>query len=143
MNPVTGEQALLMDGEWEKASNGYLMSLMFIMVGLPMPWINTLATLIYYLNQRRSSRFTRWHCLQSLIAQIFGAVANSAAVYWTLSIIFTDRVMTNSYIAYLVTLILFNLVEFVATIYTAIHTRKGRHVEWWFVGDLAELLLRK
>ena len=36
----------------------------------------------------------------------------------------------------------FNLIEFITTIYTAIQTRKGIHVEWWFYGPLTNLICK-
>jgi hypothetical protein len=34
------------------------------------------------------------------------------------------------------------LADFVSTIYAAIQTRKGIHVEWWFFGELTNRLIR-
>jgi hypothetical protein len=58
------------------------------------------------------------------------------------SIIFADEKITTNYIAYILTAIIFNLTEFIATIYTAIQTRKGIHVEWWFYGSLTNLICK-
>ena len=38
--------------------------------------------------------------------------------------------------------LIFNVVEFIATIYTAIATRKGIHVEWWLYGNLTNLICK-
>ena len=38
--------------ETEKASNSYLMSLIAIIAGIPLPIINLIATLIFYLGNR-------------------------------------------------------------------------------------------
>jgi hypothetical protein len=67
---------------------------------------------------------------------------NSYGFWWTVSIIFTDETFTSRYIAYIIALIIFNTIEFVVTIYTAIQTRKGIHVEWWFYGTLTNLICR-
>jgi hypothetical protein len=37
---------------------------------------------------------------------------------------------------------IFNIIEFITTIYTAIKTRKGIHVEWWFYGSLTSLICK-
>jgi hypothetical protein len=42
----------------------------------------------------------------------------------------------------MVTIFFFNLTELIATIYTAIQTRKGKHIHWWFYGDLTQLLCK-
>ncbi len=128
--------------EAEKASNSYLMSLVVIMVGLPFPIINLIASAIFYFGNRKSPHFVRWHCTQALLAQSFTLPVNAAGVYWTIAVVFGHAVLTNSYIAYIFTILLFNLVEFIATMYAAIQTRKGKHVTWWFFGSLSNVCVR-
>jgi uncharacterized Tic20 family protein len=128
--------------EAEKASNSYLMSLIALIAGLPFPIINLLATFIFYLGNRKGSYFVRWHCTQALLSQFSLLFINSYGFWWTISIIFTGDMISNSYIAYMLTAFGFNLAEFIATIYTAIQTRKGIHVSWWFYGDLTNSICK-
>jgi hypothetical protein len=128
--------------EAEKASNSYLMSLIALIVGLPLPIINLVATLIFYLGNRKGTYFVRWHCTQALLSQLSMLFINSFGFWWTISIIFTEEAITNKYIAYIIAAIIFNLSEFIATIYTAIQTRKGIHVQWWFYGNLTNLICK-
>lgn len=128
--------------EAETASGSYLMSLIAIIVGLPLPIINLIATLIFFAGNRNSTYFVRWHCTQALLSQLSMLFINSAGFWWTISIIFTEETITSKYIAYILAVLIFNLTEFVATIYTAIQTRKGIHVEWWFYGPLTNLLCK-
>lgn len=131
-----------LDHEMEKASNGYLMSLLALLLGAPLPIINLIATLIFYLGNRRSTHFVRWHCTQALLSQLSVFFLNSYGFWWTVSILFTDAILSNDYIAYIVTVGLFNVVEFVSTLYTAIEVRKGVHVRWWIIGDLTDKLVK-
>ena len=128
--------------EAETASNSYLMSLIAISVGLPFPIINLIATLIFYLGNRKGTYFVRWHCTQALLSQLSILFINSFGFWWTISIIFTDENISSNYIAYIITALIFNITEFIATIYTAIKTRKGSHVEWWFYGNLTTLICK-
>lgn len=128
--------------EAEKASNSYLMSLIALMAGLPLPIINLLATFIFFLGNRKGTYFVRWHCTQALLSQFSLIFINSYGFWWTISIIFGSGTITNPYIAYMLSAFLFNLSEFIATIYTAIQTRKGIHVEWWFYGALTHLFVK-
>jgi uncharacterized membrane protein len=130
------------DYEAEKASNSYLMSLVAVIAGLPLPIINLIATGIFFAGNRRGTYFVRWHCTQALLSQATVLVMNSAGFYWTLSIIFGDKTLTNDYVAYMITILIFNIGEFVATIYAAMETRKGKHVELWFFGPLTETLCK-
>src|SRR5215831_17388267 len=124
------------DYESEKASNGYLMSVVAVMVGLPLPIINLAATGFFYLGNRKSSFYVRWHCTQALLSQIFVVAMNSVGLSWTLSIVFGDRTLTNQYIAYIITIVIFNIVEFIMNIAAAIQTRKGKPIYLWLFGPL-------
>jgi uncharacterized membrane protein len=128
--------------EAEKASNSYLMSLIALIVGLPLPIINLIATLMFYVSNRKGTYFVRWHCTQALLSQLSMLLINSYGFWWTVSIIFTDETITDNYIAYLITALIFNLTEFIATIYTAVQTRKGIHISWWFYGSLTNLICK-
>ncbi|MFN8309385.1 MAG: hypothetical protein U0T73_05430 [Chitinophagales bacterium] len=128
--------------EAEKASNSYLMSLIALIAGLPIPIVNLIASLIFFVGNRKGSYFVRWHCMQALLSQFATLLVNSTGFWWTVSIIFTDETITNKYVAYILTAILFNAFEFIGTIYTAIQTRKGIHVQWWFFGGLTNLICK-
>jgi hypothetical protein len=128
--------------EAEKASNSYLMSLMAVIAGLPLPIINLFATIIFYLGNRKGTYFVRWHCMQALLSQLSLFFINSFGFWWTVSIVFTSEEITSKYIAYIIALIIFNVAEFVATIYAAIQVRKGVHLEWWFYGGLTNLICK-
>jgi uncharacterized Tic20 family protein len=128
--------------ENEKASNSYLMSLVVVIAGLPLPIINLLATLFFYIVNRKSTYFVRWHCTQALLSQLVLLFANSYSFWWTVSIIFTDEKVSNHYFAYLFTVIVFNILEIISTIYCAIQTRKGKHVEVFFFGNVTNLICK-
>jgi hypothetical protein len=128
--------------EAEKASNSYLMSLIALIAGLPLPIINLLATLFFYIGNRKGTYFVRWHCTQALLSQFSMLFINSYAFWWTVSIIFSSETINNHYIAYIITAFIFNLTEFIATIYTAIQSRKGIHIEWWFYGTLTNVVCK-
>jgi uncharacterized membrane protein len=128
--------------EAESASGSYLMSLIVIMIGLPLPIVNLIATMIFFLGNRKSTYFVRWHCTQALLSQLSLLFINSFGFWWTISILFTEESITSPYIAYLFTAILFNIAEFIATVYTAVQTRKGMHIEWWFYGSLTNMICK-
>jgi len=131
------------DHENERASNGYLMSLLAIMVGMPLPIINLIATFIFYLGNRKSSFYVRWHCTQALLSQAFLLIMNSVGFTWTVKIIFGDLEVTDSWISYMLTVSLFNIAEIIATIYAAQRVRRGHHVNFFLFGPLTNMLIRK
>ena len=128
--------------EAEKASGSYIMSLVALIGGLPFPIINLFATLGFYMANRKGTYFVRWHCTQALLSQFSVLLMNSFGFWWTISIIFSPEEVSNNYIAYILTIIIFNITEFIATIYTAIKTGKGEHISWWLYGDLTNLICK-
>ncbi|GAB3331803.1 hypothetical protein GCM10027429_10520 [Marivirga atlantica] len=130
------------DSEAERASNSYLMSLIAIVAGLPIPIINLLATLIFYLANRKSTEFVRWHCTQALYSQLSLFIVNSIGFWWTISIITDGIQLSNYYIAYIIMIFLFNFTELLATMYTASKIRKHKHIKWWFYSDITDLSIK-
>jgi len=131
------------DFEFSKASNAYLMSIVALIVGLPLPIINLAATAIIYLENRKSSFFVRWHSTQALLSQLFTVVLNSISFYWTFSILFGSIVLTDSYVAYIIVILLFNLWEWISTLIAASRLRKGKHFELFFFGPITHLIIQK
>ena len=101
------------------------MSLIAIMVGFPLPIINLMATLFFYIANRKSTYFVRWHCTQALLSQLSLFVINSIGFWWTVSVLFKeDTQISNPYMAYVITVFVVNVVELGMTIAAAINTRK-------------------
>jgi uncharacterized Tic20 family protein len=140
MNDLTNYKPNEMEAE--KASNGYLMSLIALMAGMPLPIVNLVATMIFFLANRKAPYYVRWHCTQTLVSQLTLLISNSIGFSWTMAIIFGNTMLTNSYIGYVITILIFNIVEFSFTISAAIRTRKGQHVEWWFWGTVTNLICK-
>lgn len=130
------------ESEKEKAANSYLMSLMAAMVGLPLPIVNMLATVIFYLANRKRTYYVRWHCTQALISQIPLYFTNTVLFWWTVRLLLGYESLTSFYFAYLFTVVLFNVIDYVATIYSAVKVRKGEQVEWYVYGGLTDLICK-
>jgi len=128
--------------ELERASNSYLMSLLVIVVGLPLPIINLVATIIFFISNRKATYFVRWHCTQALLSQLSVFFVNSFGFWWTISIFFGSGTISNNYIAYMITVFIFNIAEFAGTIYSAVETRKGKHIEWLFYGPITNFICK-
>lgn len=127
--------------ERERASNSYLMSLVAVMAGLPIPIVNIIATFIFYFGNKKSSPFVRWHTIQALVSQLALFPLNTLLFWWTLRILFKEEyVATDLYFAYLIFVLLLNLTEFIITIIAAIRVRKGYHVSWYIFGDITQLV---
>ena len=73
--------------EFEKASYAYLLGILALAVGLPIPIINFLAGIFYYLSARKETEFVRWHALQEAILQFTMLIINSIHIAWLLSLV--------------------------------------------------------
>ena len=154
--------------EYEAASNAYLMSLAAAVAGLPLPIINVIAAVIYFLARRKSSYAIRWHALQALLAQLVVMPFNSIAMGWTLSKVFRALKLEDVFFtgksgsghmmglafepfedssalfwAYLAFVLLLNIFEFIAVISTAIQVRKGINVRWFGIAAITDALCSK
>lgn len=130
------------EDEKEMAANSYLMSLLVIMVGVPLPIVNLIATFVFYLANRKRVYFVRWHCMQSLLSQLPLFCINTVLFWWTIGLIFFDKELSSIYFAYLFTVLLANFADLVATAITAVKVREGQHVEWYVYAPLVNLLCK-
>ena len=67
--------------EKEDAMGAYLMMFASIGAGLPLPIINLIASIIYFILNKSKSRFVKFHSHQSLLSQIPTSLMNSVAVF--------------------------------------------------------------
>lgn len=119
------------------------MSLVALMAGLPLPIVNLLATFIFFLSNRKSSYFVRWHCTQALLSQFFVFILNTISFQWTFRILFGSLEFSNEYFGYLCVVILVNLAEIIGTLVSAVKVRKGKESNWWLFAPLTDILVRK
>lgn len=131
------------EDESEKASNSYLLSLIAIMTGFPIPLFNLIAAVIFYFGNNKGTYFVRWHCMQVLLVQAITMIINAIGVYWALGMLLWNFTLTNNFISFILTIAIFNIIEFIATIYSAIQTRKGKHISWLIFGPLTDLLVKE
>lgn len=130
------------DEERERASFSYVMSLVAVVIGLPMPIINLLATGIFYLMSRRKSFYVRWHCMQALISQVPLFVMNNILFWWTVRILLCWNDLSSAYITYFIVVNTYNVFDCIETIRSAVQTRKGRLHRWWMYGALTDAICR-
>lgn len=128
--------------ELESAANSYLMSLLAAMAGLPFPIVNLLGTVLFFFANRKATYFVRWHCMQALISQFPLFCTNSILFWWTVRVLAGWQEISSFYFAYLFTVIIFNVIDFIATIYTAVRVRKGMQVEWYVYGGITDLMCK-
>lgn len=142
MLPVIDAKQLT-EREMESASTAYVLTLMVVMVGMPLPIINLIACIGYYFSIKSKSFFVRFHAMQAMTSQAFIILMNSVALSWTLKIIFSDTIYSKIYFGYVATVILFNLMDYILNITAAVRARKGRMFRFTFFGMLSYMLTKK
>lgn len=151
--------------EYEQAGNSYLMAIVAIIMGLPLPILNLIAAGGYYLAYRKAAYFVRWHCIQSAIGQAVLIPFNSIAVAWTLGLFmrftsFTIEDIDNeaqvasqtfhgfseagaAYWLYIIFIVVLNITEFIVVISTASKVKDGHNVRWWLIAPIVDRLCSK
>lgn len=129
--------------EREDAMGGYLMMFASFAIGLPLPIINLLAAVIYYLTNRRKSRFVDFHITQSLLSQIPTTLLNIVLVSWTIRNFIMQYEFTDLFKGYLVMVVLANLTYLGFSIYAAIKARRGQFYYFIFFGPWAYQITHK
>lgn len=131
------------EDEMERASGCYIMSLVAVMVGLPMPIINLAATGLFYLMSRRGTFFVRWNSIQALVSQVPLFIMNNILFWWTIRILFCLTDLSSAYIAYFITVNLYNIYDFVETVRSAVNTRKGKVHRWYLYGTITDKICKR
>jgi uncharacterized Tic20 family protein len=124
--------------ERDDAMGSYLMMFASWAIGLPLPLINLIASVIYYLVNRKTSRFVAFHCYQALMSHIPVVLINAGLVAWVIVLIATSpHFLLGPFLAYLFFLVLVNVLYIVFSIIALIQAHKGRFYYMPFFGRLA------
>ena len=121
----------------EDAMGAYFMMFATTAMGLPLPILNLVASIIYYFVNRDKGKFVQFHTLQSLYSQIPVSLLNSGLVAWTIVNFAKDFDFTSMYWGYLVMTAVAVLIYFAFSIVGAVKARKGIFYYFLFFGKLA------
>lgn len=128
----------LSEREKEDGMGAYLMMFAALAFGLPLPVINLIAALIYYFINRKKGRFIHFHCLQSFLSQIPTTLLNWGLLYWGFQVYFFHNYgESNLFFAYIVLVIIANLIYVIFSIIAAVKARKGNFYYFVFFGPYA------
>jgi uncharacterized membrane protein len=122
--------------EKEDAMAAYLMMFASLAIGLPIPLFNLIASVIYFLVNRKSSPFVAFHALQALLTHVPVVLLNAGLVGWLIGILVTQVGFHAEFFWYMLFTILVNLAYIIWSIVALIHARKGRFFYMPVVGRL-------
>lgn len=112
-------------GERDDAMSSYLMMFASWAIGLPLPFINMLAAVIFFLVNRRKSRFVAFHAFQNMLSNIFTSLLNSIAISWTIAAVVASAFNT-AFVAYIIAVVLINIFYAISSLVAAFRAYKGR-----------------
>jgi uncharacterized Tic20 family protein len=130
------------ESERENASNAYIITLMTVTLGLPFPILNLFACVGFYFLIRKKTPFSRFHSLQAITSQVPVILMNSAAIIWTITILFQKTVISNVFISYVITVFIFNVIDITYNIIAAMKARNGLLYSFAFFGPLSWVLVK-
>ena len=130
--------------EKEDAMGAYLMMFAALGAGLPLPFINVLASIIYYFIHRKYGPFVKFHLIQSLWSQLPLSLLNGIIVVWTIRNFLNNEGFDNLYIGLVLSVVIFNIIYIIFSLIAAMQARQGRMYYFVFFGRLAyELAFKK
>jgi uncharacterized membrane protein len=121
--PQPGE---ITERERDDAMGAYLMMFASLAIGLPIPLLNLIASLIYFLVNKKTSQFVAFHALQALLSHIPVVLLNAGVVAWLITNLATHAASWAWFLWYMTFTILVNLTYIVWSIVALIHASKGR-----------------
>lgn len=134
----------LTEREKEDAMGSYLMMFASIGAGLPLPFINLIASLIYFYINKDKSRYVRFHTYQSMMSQLPVTLMNSSLVIWASQIWFWSNIdLTNQFWSYLIVVVIINIGYLIFSLIAAIKARKGKMYYFIFFGKWAYIYAYK
>jgi uncharacterized membrane protein len=126
------------DREKEDAMGAYLMMFASLAIGLPIPLVNLIASVIYFFVNRKNGTFVAFHALQALLTHVPVVLLNAGVVGWLVGILVVPPhdSFSPAFFWYLFFVVLVNLAYIVWSIVALVHARKGRFFYMPLVGRM-------
>ncbi len=112
--------------ERDDALGSYLMMFASLAIGVPIPLLNLVASVIYFLVNRKTSQFVAFHALQALLSHIPVVLLNAGVVAWLITNLATHESSWAWFFWYLLFTGLVNLTYIIWSIVALINASKGR-----------------
>lgn len=123
--------------ERDDAMGAYFMMFATTALGLPLPIINLIASIVYYYVNKAKGRFVQFHILQSLYSQLPVTALTTGLFIWTVRNFFREFEFNNYYWGYLIMTGVVSIIYFIFSVVAAVKSNKGRFYYFFFFGKLA------
>jgi uncharacterized membrane protein len=136
---VLPQPAAISQREKDDAMASYLMMFASWAVGLPLPLVNLVASVVYYTVNRKSSKFVAFHALQSFLSQVPVSLLNAGIVGWGIGLLVKGDAAGSlwPFLGYAFFAAAVNILYLAFSIVALRHANKGRFYYLPFFGRLA------
>lgn len=110
----------------DTAMGSYLMLFAAFAVGLPFPFLNLLASIIYYYVNKKESRFVNFHLYQSNIIQLLMSIVNCALIVWLVILAVHNFIDYKPFVVFLIFSVIWNIYFIIFSIVACIRSKDGR-----------------
>ena len=143
MSPDVASAVLPQPGEIperqkEDAMGAYLMMFASLALGLPIPLLNLIASVIYFFVNRKNGDFVAFHALQALLSHVPVVLLNAGVIGWLIGILVTPPhdAFGPGFFFFLFFVVLVNLAWIVWSIVALVHARKGHFFYMPLIGRM-------
>jgi uncharacterized membrane protein len=125
--------------EKDDAMASYLMMFASWAVGLPLPLVNLVASVVYYVVNRKGSKFVAFHALQSLLSQVPVSLLNAGVVGWGIGLLVRGDAAGSlwPFLGYVFFTVAANILYIVFSIVALLQAVKGRLYYLPFFGRMS------
>jgi uncharacterized membrane protein len=125
--------------EKDDAMASYLMMFASWAVGLPLPLVNLVASVVYYAVNRKGSKFVAFHSLQSLLSQVPVSLLNAGVLGWGIGLLVKGGAAGSlwPFLGYAFFTAAVNILYLVFSIVALLAANKGRFYYLPFFGRIA------
>jgi uncharacterized Tic20 family protein len=126
--------------EKEDAMGAYLMMFAASALGMPLPLINLIASLIYYFLNNKKSRFVAFNAYQSMITHLFIGILNFGLLVWVIYnfVEMSKKNLFNDYFyLFLFFVVIWNLIYIVYSVIACVKAYRGEFFYMLFFGRVS------
>jgi uncharacterized membrane protein len=126
------------DREKEDAMGAYLMMFASLAIGIPIPLVNLVASIIYFFVNRKNGKFVAFHALQALLTHVPLVLLNAGVIGWLVGILVTPPhdLFGHAFFWYLLFTVLANIAYIIWSIIALVHARKGHFFYMPLIGRM-------
>jgi uncharacterized membrane protein len=121
--------------EKDDAMGAYMMMFASVAIGMPLPILNLVASFIYYMINKKKSRFVAFHSLQAMLSSLGINIINTVAVIWIIILfISNDFNFTKDFMVFGILAIILNIVYFIVSLISTVKAKRGEFYYIFFFG---------